>query len=326
VRRSFAIAVACVLMSALVSEPALADPTASEKETARTLVREGRLKRRKGDLHAALEDFAAAHAIMVVPTTGLELGKTQVKAGKLVEALDTLLSVTRITPSPREPRAFRRARAEAKKLSAELGPRIPALRVRVSGSAANGASVRIDDTAVVPESIGAPMKLNPGSHTVVATSVDGDEQTVTVELMEGDEREVTLQLDAPPPADDAVASETQTNPLVYAGFAVGGAGLIVGAVTGALAIDKYGEVAPQCPAGQCPPETHDDIDAGTTLGTVSTVGFIVGGVGLAAGIVGIFLPLESGTDAGEEGAEAEVEDTALWLRLGAGHAKLGLRW
>ena len=92
-----------------------------------------------------------------------------------------------------------------------------------------------------------------------------------------------------------------------------GAGAIVGSITGALAMSKYGAVAPQCRDNQCPPETHGDIDAGRTMGTVSTISFIVAGVGAAAGVVGLFFPLE----AGDEPA-TDTEASAAEIGLGPG--------
>ena len=46
-----------------------ADPSAADKETARALMNEGRTDRDKGDLKAAVKAFAAADALMHVPTT-----------------------------------------------------------------------------------------------------------------------------------------------------------------------------------------------------------------------------------------------------------------
>ena len=68
---------AAIIAVGSVTTASLAAPTAADKETARGLVRSGRTKKKQGDLDAAIEDFAAAHAIMNVPTTGTELGKAQ---------------------------------------------------------------------------------------------------------------------------------------------------------------------------------------------------------------------------------------------------------
>ncbi len=148
------LAVAVVALSTGLALPALAQPSAAEKATARGLVKEGRVKLRRGELDEALADFQAAHDIMHVPTTGFELGKAQAKAGMLVEALDTLLAVDRKSARPGEPRAFRQARRQAKKLVAELSPRVPSVWVKLTGQAAEGATVAVDGHELSPQVVG----------------------------------------------------------------------------------------------------------------------------------------------------------------------------
>ena len=311
-RKRLAMMLAVALAVTSVSAVSLAAPTAAEKETARGLVRSGRAKKKKGELDAAIEDFAAAHAIMNVPTTGTELGKAQLDAGMLVEALDTLLGVVRLPKARFEPRAFRRARKEAEKLAKDLPPRIPAVVIELEGEGADGASVTVDGKEQRAELLGAPIKLNPGTHEIVATSSDGVEDRDSVDLQEGMTREVSLRLEPPEAApepsggDETGGDDTMINPVVWVGFGLAGAGVIVGSVTGALAMSKYGAVAPQCQNNQCPPETHGDLDSGKTMGTVSTVSFIVAGVGAAAGVVGLFFPLESGDADADDDADVAL--------------------
>src|SRR5215468_3304078 len=88
------------LALSILAPRALAAPTAAEKETARALMKSARDKRRASDLRGALVDFTKARAIMNVPTTGLEVGKTQMDLGLLVEARDTLLEVARSPAAP----------------------------------------------------------------------------------------------------------------------------------------------------------------------------------------------------------------------------------
>src|SRR4051794_22145874 len=75
---------------------ASAEPTASGKETARGLMTEARDLRDKNDLRGALSRFQAADAIMRVPTTGLEVARTEAALGLLVEARDTIHRVLAI--------------------------------------------------------------------------------------------------------------------------------------------------------------------------------------------------------------------------------------
>src|SRR5689334_15630072 len=107
-------AVAAILV--LRATAARADPTAAEKETARALMAEGRDLRERGDSKSALKRFMAADALMHVPTTGLEVARTQVALGLLVEARETLRTVARLPEDPSDPPPFREARAQGDKL------------------------------------------------------------------------------------------------------------------------------------------------------------------------------------------------------------------
>jgi serine/threonine-protein kinase len=70
------------------------------------------------------------------------------------------------------------------------------------------------------------------------------------------------------------------------GLVAGGAGLVgllVGGVSGGLAIGQHDALVKACGGGHCPPSRRSDIDGYETLGAVSTAGFVVGGVLAAAG-------------------------------------------
>ena len=66
---------------------------------------------------------------------------------------------------------------------------------------------------------------------------------------------------------------------------VGVAGVLTGSIAGAIAIDKKNTVNAQCQGMVCTQAGKDAGDSGRTFATVSTVGFVVGGVGLAAAAV-----------------------------------------
>lgn len=280
--------------------PALAgEPSPSDKETARALFKDGEQKRKAGDLKGALEAFRAAHAIMNVPTTGLELGKTQAQLGQIVEARDTLLSVVRIPVVPGEPDKYPQAREEAKKLADQLEPKLASLKI-VLTHAPSGATpkVSIDGVEIHSATIGVVRKHNPGKHEVVVV-VGKVEKTESVELAEGETKEVTFDLapaDAPPekPPEDPhdkppepkapPPPEKPSYTLAWIGFGAGAAFLVGGSVTGLLAFSKAGQAKEGCVDGKCPPSTHDALDASRTFGTISTISF---GLALAGGVVGV---------------------------------------
>jgi len=284
-------AILALIALSLLAPKAFGAPTAAEKETARALMKSGREKRKSGDLRGALDDFTKARAIMNVTTTGLELGKAQRDLGLLVEARDTLLDVARSPETANEPKPLSKARDEAKQLAQDILPRIPAARIELRGAPVTAkVTVAVDGTTLVKESLGTPLKLNPGDHVVNAELGDRA-QKVSFSLREGESKDVAVDVSSlvaikkPPPPP-----RTSLNVLVPIGFATAGAGVIVGSVTGGLAIAKYNAVTPQCVDSKCPPATFADIDAGRRLGTTSTIAFVIAGVGAGVGVVGLLLP------------------------------------
>lgn len=273
------------LALALGAGAVVAEPTPQEKETARKLVKAGRAKKQAGDAKGALEDFKAAHALMGVPTTGIELGKAQIEAKQWVEARDTLLAVSRTSPAPGESPLFAKARAEAKALAKALEPKIPQLTLDLE-HAPPGARVAVNGVDVPAAALAAPLAQNPGRVTVRAT-LDGREVTAEVELAEGQTHKLSLDLakltapeKKPQPRPTAAAG---TSPWVYVGFGVAGAGVLVGSVSGGVALSKASAAKDDCVDDRCPPSAHDDIDSGRTWGTVSTVSFIVAALGAGVG-------------------------------------------
>ena len=288
---------------------AAADPTATEKETARTLLLSGRDKRKAGQNKEALADFEKAHAIMHVPTTGLDLGKTQEALGLLVEARQTYLEASRYPVQKNEAPAFENARREAKKLADGITPRLASLTVSVP----KDAKVKIDEGEISTSSIGVPLKVNPGKHQIVG-SLGGDEKRTTVELAEGESKSIELELAgsaAAPPAngdnkdnkDKDKKGETKLNTLVFVGGGVAAAGLAVGTITGLMAIGIKNDVTSRCdPDLKCHEETKglwDDIDKGVLMGNISTGAFVVAGIGAGILVYGLLNPQRAEPTAGK---------------------------
>ena len=115
----------------------------------------------------------------------------------------------------------------------------------------------------------------------------------------------------PPPARPSQSStvepaSTSTPPFrsrwpAYGAFALGGAGIAVGVVYGLLAVDTKKKLDASCPTSDsCPTADQPAIDALGRQATVSTVGFVVGIAGAAAG--GVLLWLAHRNEHGSAGS------------------------
>jgi hypothetical protein len=292
---------------ALPGSARAAEPTAADKETARALVAKGQSLYDAKDYPGALKAFRAAHAIMGLPTTGVPLGKAEIELGLLVEARDTLLEVTRYPKKPSEPEAFARARTEAARLADTISGRIATIELSFS-SAAPGApgAVIIDGVEIPLEAVSAPRRVNPGKHNIIVRVEGHDLASVDVVVGEGESKTVPITLHeqgqnasaAPPPppppeqqpTQPPPPSTTKTSPLVYIGFGVGGAGIVAGAITGLMAMSSASSAKDQCIDTRCHASAQDDIDSAKTTGTISTIAFGVGIVGIGVGIYGLLSP------------------------------------
>ena len=103
-------------------------------------------------------------------------------------------------------------------------------------------------------------------------------------------------VEATPLAPASGRSTTRT--LGWVGVGVGGAGLALGAVTGAMLLGRKGELqdSASCHDYKCLPSKSSDVSSFNTLRTVSGVGLIAGGVLLGAGVGLLLVPVHEGAD------------------------------
>jgi hypothetical protein len=167
--------------------------TAADLETARSLFREGRDLRAKGDLLGALEKLKAAHAAGRTPITGMELARTHAMVGQLVEAREVALDVARIPVAADETERSAEARTEAAHLAESLRERIPTLTVHVTGAPAGAVpQVFVDGEELPAALIGEPRKLDPGAHVIAVRAPDGATAMSRATVAERDAQEVAI--------------------------------------------------------------------------------------------------------------------------------------
>jgi hypothetical protein len=292
--RSFIFAVGLLLSNGV----ALAQPTELDRARARALMDDGDRRVVERDHQGALRAYREAHEIMGVPTTGIEVARTLAALGKLREARDVAVAVTRIPARPGEPRVFGEARRAADELARGLAARIPSLTLEIRGvQSVSEVRVLLDDAPLEPHAIGRPQELDPGQHTVVVSAPGYAEQRLRSSLSEGEQETLEVTLIAVRPRTDVLTvtappappldSDGDTSPLVFIGFGAGAAGVLVGGVAGAMSLSRTSAARELCAGDDCPPSARDDIEAAETLATVSNVGFGVALVGIGVGVYGL---------------------------------------
>jgi hypothetical protein len=159
------------------------------------------------------------------------------------------------------------------------------------------ATVDGEGLAAADNAAGTAVELDPGEHTfsfegagfkkneMRLVMVGGAKQRRELVVM--NRRESMQTATTMPPAATHEASPRSGRPptLSWVAFGVGGAGLMLGVTAGLVAGSKHASLSDVCDnaAGTCRPDYADDLSAFHTWRTVSTVGYVIGAVGIAGG-------------------------------------------
>ncbi|RLB59057.1 MAG: hypothetical protein DRI90_15900 [Deltaproteobacteria bacterium] len=281
-RSSFlAIVAAALIAGTTLSGFAVAAPTRQQKLEARANANAGLKAFKAGDFSLALERFSLAEEFIHAPPHLLYMARANDRLGEMLAARELYQRIIdEELPKRRAPKAFKKAQKDARAELDDLETRIPKLSIEVSGLPPEQVSLTLSDKPVEADS--GQLDLNPGEYTVVATADGHHEARQTIVLEAGQQETVTLTLEPVPVVVEPPPEQPlPIPPLVLIGG--GAVGLGVGIVTGVMALNAASELRDLCHQNPCPTEHESLADDANLLGTVSTVGFVVGGVAAAAG-------------------------------------------
>lgn len=286
-------AAASLVCVCLASSPTCAQSDA-DRATARALAAEG-FEALQGEDFATAEDrFRRADALVHAPTLVVDRGRALIGMKRYVEAQEQFELVLREGVPDGAPPSWERAVQEARALLEEVKPKIAWLTVSVPD--VPHAEIRVDGQPIPRAAQGVPRATNPGRRTIDVMADGYRSRRLHVELPEGGEAARAVTLDALPRRQLAATSPTDQRPgpegnddwrrpAIYAAFGVGGAGLLLGSVTGILALQRHAELTELCAEGVCPASQASAIEGYHRLGWASGVGFTLGLVGAATGAV-----------------------------------------
>lgn len=160
-----------------------------------------------------------------------------------------------------------------------------------------GANVAID-SVVVGRGIWEG-RLRAGAHQLEVTAEGFLPETRQVTLERGEREVVVVSLERDQGAP--TLRVTPKSAAVGVAYGVGALGLGTFAVTGIMALVQSDGIQSRCGGDQCPASEQENLDGAAALGTVSTVGLVVGGIGVAAGTI-LFFALPSGGSGQKTGA------------------------
>ncbi len=175
-----------------------------------------------------------------------------------------------------------------------LEGRLARLTVKLATTAPPDASVERDGVVLGAPSLGVALPADPGGHVLVVKAKGHADTRADIVLSEGETK--TLEVDVGPAValrvapTAPVAERSQVNRLVWVGFGVAAVGAVVGAITGVKALSAGSNAKTACPDLRCRQSAFDDVESGRQIATVSTIAFIVAGIGAGVGLYGLLVP------------------------------------
>jgi hypothetical protein len=235
----------------------------------------------------------------------------------LVEAYEIYRKIIRDGVEPDAPEPFKRALSEAKQEVKAVEPRLAWVSVNVSGANPSEVEVQLNNAVIPSAALGAQRPVDPGTLKARATAEGYYPAEVDVQLAEGEHLpaiELTMKRLPKTATAVAVTNAASENPVMtydggertsiitqntlgYVTLGLGGAGLLVGSVSGILAYSAHEDLLDYCDdrnASTCrvsyPKNTKisdalhkkDDMEK---YATIATVGFIAGGALAATGLI-----------------------------------------
>ena len=322
----------CVVVALVSVSPAFSQaPDEATRTAARALGTAGVEAFEAGDMVAASDKLEKAYQLLKVPSLALWSARALEKRGLLLEALARYLEASSMQVPGGEAAVQHKAQADAEREGAALKGRVPRVVISLEGAEPSEVTLTIDGKSVSSTVIGSPRLLNPGAH-MIEVSRGNDRARAEVKAVEGKELPVLLRLEnagatagavapaegasqpaEPPDAGNATGGGSSIRPtLGWVAIGVGAAALAVGVGTGLSAKGKRStlEESGVCVADSCPSSKQAEVDSLNTFRTISTIGFVAGGVLAAAGVTLLLTaPSKSGPS-----AALQVAPTSLELR------------
>jgi hypothetical protein len=295
----FRIQSATVLGSVVCSGLAFGLPARAQSSVAEAFYREGQRLLAEGNVHEACAKFAESQRSEPALGTLINLASCHEQEGKTASAWGEFT-----TAAGQAAHAGQHDREDyAKKRAQALEKSLHRLIIEVSSPLPN-MEIKLDGAPLGQGALGTAMPLDPGEHEVVVAAPGKKMWSQRVQLGPG---AVNARIEvpaleespsgkgggaviepipgAPNGADSATSKPLPLRTIGFVGIGIGVAGIGVGAITGLMAMSKHSDLQKECGGNVCGPSHQSDRDSYYTLGTVSTVSMIAGGVLAGGGLV-----------------------------------------
>ncbi len=314
------------LLFLLTAFSSLAQPSTQDIRRAHRLSLEAKQLVRQGKSGEAVKRLREALKLHPLPSYQYALAKELVDLGFLVEAHGLLEKASAATPSKwREKQAVNKAAL----LFEDVKRRTPMVELNIVKPEANKVTVTIDGKAF--DATTGPQPVDPGEHQLIAIAPGHEKYSKTLNLDEGGRVSLDINLpvkvgggdDGQEQGEEGDDSGSGGVPKwsAYVTWGLGGAFLIIGTVSGIVAINQTNAVLEDynCQDTTCPPQAEDDLSTAKSTGNLATASLVIGGVGVVLGTVLWFV-----ADNGDEEPGAEPQPAAVNVKPAIGPGFVGL--
>lgn len=300
--------VAAALFVALPAAPARADDAGEAK----VMFDHGLEEMKRGRFDAACPALAESYKRNPLPGALFTLADCEAQRGRIATAVKRYEEYLGVYAKlPKDKLAKQRGRdAHSKEQISLLLPQLPKVTIVLADAEADGLVVTLDGIALDKSALGGPIPIDPGDHVLFVQTPGEGPNEQRFSIAKAEQKTLAPGAKAKPQTDapDAPAG-SGGGALKLAGIVVGSTGvatLVVGAVTGGLALGKKSVVKQNCQlddvnrVASCNPAGLDAGKSAKALGAVSTGTFIGGAVLAGAGVALLVVGL--GKDRKDAGA------------------------
>ncbi len=309
------------VLAVLYSNMANAAPDASQIALATQLFDDAEKLMRAEQASEACPKYAESQRLDPQLGTLLHLGACYARVGKTASAWASFKDAADLAARKHDERE-----ATARQYLVDLEPRLSRLSIEVAMDAPASIEVKRDGEPYGRAAWGSPMPIDPGPHVITASCSGFKDWQTTIDVPAGASTARvsvprleplvvqpvptlaspnpippnayaatpapsagTAQVSpapTPQPAVDRTGSDSSEQTLGWVFLGIGGVGLAVGAISGALVLSERSTLdnSGACVGRVCANSQHDTLNTFKTARTVSSVGFIVGGLATVSGV------------------------------------------
>jgi hypothetical protein len=282
------------LACAFVVAPCVAHAAPEDqKQRADQLYQDGRAAFAAGDYEKACPLLASYYEIEPSPGALFTLAECEARWGKSVRAVTHFEQFLWQTQAADQTSVQQQRVQMANDQLTRFSQRVAHLLPKLPQDAKGPVQVKLDG-APLTLPVAHAIVLEPGEHVL---DVEGQQhvvfilapaETKVLDVVAAQRAMPAEPRDSkqPPTQPEPQAPEQQpsrfTTPVIALG-AIGAAGIVTGSIAGALVFSKKSDIDAHCVSVVCDHTGKQAADSAQTMATVSTVGFVVGAVALAAG-------------------------------------------